>query len=121
DGHSRPVVLRVTAESEQVRKDQAELRAQVRETRSSITSRELELTRWQVQHHQLSEHSHSLDIALAKLDNHCQLLTQLKGNLEEENHYLLSQVQTLNQQNHNLLERSMESREQTHEEQKQYM
>ncbi|XP_078065052.1 protein Daple-like, partial [Mustelus asterias] len=49
------------------------------------------------------------------------LLTQLKGNLEEENHYLLSQVQMLNQQNQNLLEQSMESKEHYHEEQKQYI
>lgn len=50
-----------------------------------------------------------------------QLLTRLKGNLEEENHHLLSQIQMLSQQNQTLLERSMESKEMYHEEQKQYM
>ena len=50
-----------------------------------------------------------------------QLLTRLKGNLEEENHHLLSQIQMLSQQNQTLLERTMESKELYHEEQKQYM
>ena len=50
-----------------------------------------------------------------------QLLSRLKGNLEEENHHLLSQIQLLSQQNQMLLEQNMESKEQYHEEQKQYM
>ena len=50
-----------------------------------------------------------------------QLLTRLKGNLEEENHHLLSQIQMLSQQNQTLLERTMESKEHYHEEQKLYM
>lgn len=50
-----------------------------------------------------------------------QLLTRLKGNLEEENHHLLSQIQMLSQQNQTLLERTMENKELYHEEQKQYM
>lgn len=56
---------------------------------------------------------------------HCrsvfQLLSRLKGNLEEENHHLLSQIQLLSQQNQMLLEQNMENKEQYHEEQKQYM
>lgn len=50
-----------------------------------------------------------------------QLLSRLKGNLEEENHHLLSQINLLSQQNHTLLERSMESKELYHQEQKLYM
>lgn len=50
-----------------------------------------------------------------------QLLSRLKGNLEEENHHLLSQINLLSQQNHTLLERSMESKEMYHQEQKLYM
>lgn len=50
-----------------------------------------------------------------------QLLSRLKGNLEEENHHLLSQINLLSQQNHALLERSMESKELYHQEQKLYM
>lgn len=50
-----------------------------------------------------------------------QLLSRLKGNLEEENHHLLSQIQLLSQQNQMLLEQNIESKEQYHEEQKQYM
>lgn len=47
-----------------------------------------------------------------------QLLSRLKGNLEEENHHLMSQINMLSQQNHSLLERSMESKELYHQEQK---
>lgn len=50
-----------------------------------------------------------------------QLLSRLKGNLEEENHHLLSQIQLLSQQNQMLLEQNIENKEQYHEEQKQYM
>lgn len=50
-----------------------------------------------------------------------QLLSRLKGNLEEENHHLMSQINMLSQQNHSLLERSMESKELYHQEQKLYM
>lgn len=50
-----------------------------------------------------------------------QLLSRLKGNLEEENHHLLSQIQLLSQQNQMLVEQNLESKEQFHEEQKQYM
>ncbi|MEQ2263251.1 Protein Daple, partial [Xenotaenia resolanae] len=49
------------------------------------------------------------------------LLSRLKGNLEEENHHLLSQINLLGQQNHTLLERSMESKELYHQEQKLYI
>jgi hypothetical protein len=50
-----------------------------------------------------------------------QLLSRLKGNLEEENRHLLSQIQLLSQQNQTLLEQNTESKEQFQEEQKQYM
>ncbi|ELW48690.1 Protein Daple, partial [Tupaia chinensis] len=50
-----------------------------------------------------------------------QLLSRLKGNLEEENHHLMSQIQLLSQQNQMLLEQNMENKEQYHEEQKQYI
>ncbi|KAG7243831.1 hypothetical protein INR49_006413 [Caranx melampygus] len=50
-----------------------------------------------------------------------ELLSRLKGNLEEENHHLLSQINLLSQQNHTLLERSMESKELFHQEQKLYI
>lgn len=50
-----------------------------------------------------------------------QLLSQLKGNLEEENRHLLDQIQTLMLQNRTLLEQTMESKDLFHVEQRQYM
>ena len=50
-----------------------------------------------------------------------QLLSQLKGNLEEENRHLLDQIQTLMLQNRTLLEQNMESKDLFHVEQRQYM
>lgn len=50
-----------------------------------------------------------------------QLLGQLKGNLEEENRHLLSQIETLMLQNRTLLEQTMESKDLFHVEERQYM
>lgn len=52
---------------------------------------------------------------------HVQLLSQLKGNLEEENRHLLSQIETLMLQNRTLLEQTMESKDLFHVEERQYM
>lgn len=49
------------------------------------------------------------------------LLSQLKGNLEEENRHLLSQIETLMLQNRTLLEQTMESKDLFHVEERQYM
>ncbi|OWK08915.1 CCDC88C [Cervus elaphus hippelaphus] len=84
-------------------------------------SSQLELNRWQARFDQLKEQHQNMDISLTKLDNHCELLSRLKGNLEEENHHLLSQIQLLSQQNQMLLEQNLENKEQYHEEQKQYI
>ncbi|XP_059816971.1 protein Daple isoform X1 [Hypanus sabinus] len=97
------------------------LQGLAKECKSSLNSSKLELEHWKAQYHELKEKHQNLDISQTKIGNHCELLTQLKSNLEEENHFLLSQVQTLNQQNQNLLERSMESKDLYHEEQKQYI
>lgn len=50
-----------------------------------------------------------------------QLLSQLKGNLEEENRHLLVQIDTLMLQNRTLLEQTMESKDLFHVEERQYM
>lgn len=50
-----------------------------------------------------------------------QLLSQLKGNLEEENRHLLIQIDTLMLQNRTLLEQTMESKDLFHVEERQYM
>ncbi|KFQ53912.1 Protein Daple, partial [Nestor notabilis] len=97
------------------------LHAHTKELKTSLNNSQLELNRWQARYDELKEQHQSMDISLTKLDNHCELLSRLKGNLEEENHHLLSQIQMLSQQNQMLLEQNMENKEQYHEEQKQYI
>uniref|UniRef100_A0A8C9TKI0 Coiled-coil domain containing 88C n=1 Tax=Scleropages formosus TaxID=113540 RepID=A0A8C9TKI0_SCLFO len=97
------------------------LQQHTKELKTSLNETQLELNSWQARYDQLKERHQSLDISFTKLENHCELLTRLKGNLEEENHHLMSQVQILAQQNQTLLEQTMESRELYHEEQKQYI
>uniref|UniRef100_A0A8C1FD04 Coiled-coil domain containing 88C n=1 Tax=Cyprinus carpio carpio TaxID=630221 RepID=A0A8C1FD04_CYPCA len=105
----------------QLRQEYDSLQLQTKELKTSLNESQLELNRWQARYDQLKEQHQGLDISMTKLDNHCELLTRLKGNLEEENHHLLSQIQMLSQQNQTLLERTMESKELYHEEQKQYI
>ncbi|KAM6075259.1 protein Daple isoform 2-T2 [Chlamydotis macqueenii] len=97
------------------------LHLHTKELKTSLNNSQLELNRWQARYDELKEQHQSMDISLTKLDNHCELLSRLKGNLEEENHHLLSQIQMLSQQNQMLLEQNMENKEQYHEEQKQYI
>ncbi|XP_064919725.1 protein Daple isoform X3 [Columba livia] len=97
------------------------LHSHTKELKTSLNNSQLELNRWQARYDELKEQHQSMDISLTKLDNHCELLSRLKGNLEEENHHLLSQIQILSQQNQMLLEQNMENKEQYHEEQKQYI
>ncbi|XP_071413769.1 protein Daple isoform X3 [Pithys albifrons albifrons] len=97
------------------------LHSHTKELKTSLNNSQLELNRWQARYDELKEQHQSMDLSLTKLDNHCELLSRLKGNLEEENHHLLSQIQMLSQQNQMLLEQTMESKEQYHEEQKQYI
>ncbi|KAM3851658.1 protein Daple isoform 2-T2 [Vipera latastei] len=92
-----------------------------KELKTSLNNSQLELNRWQARYDELKEQHQTMDITLTKLDNHCELLARLKGNLEEENHHLLSQIQLLSHQNQILLEQNMENKEQYHEEQKQYI
>ncbi|XP_048217882.1 protein Daple [Perognathus longimembris pacificus] len=105
----------------QLKGEYEELHAHTKELKTSLNTSQLELNRWQARFDELKEQHQSMDLSLTKLDNHCELLSRLKGNLEEENHHLLSQIQLLNQQNQMLLEQNMESKEQYHEEQKQYI
>ncbi|XP_053538914.1 protein Daple isoform X2 [Ictalurus punctatus] len=112
---------RLSQKHAHLRQEYDGLQNQSKELKMSLNESQLELNRWQARFDQLKEQHQGLDISLTKLDNHCELLTRLKGNLEEENHHLLSQVQMLSQQNQTLLERSMESKELYHEEQKQYI
>ncbi|XP_073682701.1 protein Daple [Garra rufa] len=117
----REEVDRLTQTHVQLRQEYDSLQLQTKELKTSQNESQLELNRWQARYDQLKEQHQGLDISMTKLDNHCELLTRLKGNLEEENHHLLSQIQMLSQQNQTLLERTMESKELYHEEQKQYI
>ncbi|XP_013202182.2 protein Daple isoform X1 [Microtus ochrogaster] len=112
---------RVSFLHHQLKGEYEELHAHTKELKTSLNNSQLELNRWQARFDELKEQHQSMDISLTKLDNHCELLSRLKGNLEEENHHLLSQIQLLSQQNQMLLEQNMENKEQYHEEQKQYI
>ncbi|XP_042356308.1 protein Daple isoform X2 [Plectropomus leopardus] len=109
-------------ESQSQQSEQCEgLQQRMNELKSSLSSAQLEQSRWMTRYDSLMEQHQGLDLTMTKLDNHCELLSRLKGNLEEENHHLLSQINLLSQQNHTLLERSMESKELYHQEQKLYI
>uniref|UniRef100_A0A1A8RA38 Coiled-coil domain containing 88C n=2 Tax=Nothobranchius rachovii TaxID=451742 RepID=A0A1A8RA38_9TELE len=97
------------------------LQQRVNELKGSLSSTQMEASQWMARYDSLMEQHQNLDLTMTKLDNHCELLSRLKGNLEEENHHLLSQINLLSQQNHTLLERSMESKELYHQEQKLYI
>ncbi|XP_073725684.1 protein Daple [Misgurnus anguillicaudatus] len=117
----REEIDRMSQTHRSLRQEYDSLQHQTKELKTSLNESQLELNRWQARYDQLKEKHQGLDISMTKLDNHCELLTRLKGNLEEENHHLLSQIQMLSQQNQTLLERTMESKELYHEEQKQYI
>ncbi|KAM9202268.1 protein Daple isoform 2-T2 [Dugong dugon] len=112
---------RVSFLHHQLKGEYEELHAHTKELKTSLNNSQLELNRWQARFDELKEQHQSMDISLTKLHTHCELLSRLKGNLEEENHHLLSQIQLLSQQNQMLLEQNMENKEQYHEEQKQYI
>ncbi|KAM9842995.1 protein Daple [Aulostomus maculatus] len=97
------------------------LQHRVNDLKSSFSSAQLDASQWMARYDSLNEQHQNMDLNLTKLGNHCELLSRLKGNLEEENHHLLSQINMLSQQNHTLLERSMESKELYHQEQKLYI
>ncbi|XP_030075166.1 coiled-coil domain-containing protein 88B [Microcaecilia unicolor] len=101
--------------------EQEELIAQVKTLKSQMNGLQLEKTRLEAEYSGIKEQNQQLDINTTKLSNQCELLAQLKGNLEEENRHLLHQIQTLTQENRNLMEKTMESKDHFHEEQRQYM
>ncbi|XP_070834981.1 protein Daple [Chaetodon trifascialis] len=114
-------VDRLTESQSQQSEQNEGLQQRMNELKRSLSTTQLEASRWMARYDTLMEQHQGLDLTLTKLDNHCELLSRLKGNLEEENHHLLSQINLLSQQNHSLLERSMESKELYHQEQKLYI
>ncbi|XP_032881080.1 girdin isoform X6 [Amblyraja radiata] len=89
--------------------------------KSLLNGGKLEHARLEADFAKLKEQYQQLDISSTKLSNQCELLSQLKGNLEEENRHLLDQIQTLMLHNKSLLEQSMESKDLFHVEQRQYI
>ncbi|XP_055762778.1 girdin-like isoform X5 [Salvelinus fontinalis] len=105
----------------QLLKDQEELQADHKNMKTLLNSTKLEQTKLESNFNKLREQYQQLDITNTKLTNQCELLSQLKGNLEEENRHLLDQIQTLMLQNRTLLEQTMESKDLFHVEQRQHI
>ncbi|XP_053314554.1 girdin isoform X2 [Spea bombifrons] len=105
----------------QLLRENESLQSDHKNVKSLVNSGKLEQTRLEAEFSKLKEQYQQLDIASTKLNNQCELLSQLKGNLEEENRHLLDQIQTLMLQNRTLLEQNMESKDLFQVEQRQYI
>lgn len=99
---------------------QAELLAQGSMLRGELSASQLERTRLEGELSTLREAHQSLDLSNARLTSQYQLLTQLKGNMEEENRHLVEQNQGLLKENRALLEQSLERRDQHYSQQREY-
>ncbi|XP_076141539.1 girdin isoform X1 [Alosa pseudoharengus] len=106
---------------QQLVKENEGLQSDHKTVKSQLNAAKLEQTRLEAEFSKLKEQYQQLDITSTKLTNQCELLSQLKGNLEEENRHLLDQIQTLMLQNRTLLEQTMESKDLFHVEQRQYI
>ncbi|XP_053487045.1 coiled-coil domain containing 88A [Ictalurus furcatus] len=100
---------------------QSELLAQISVLRSEMSMAQLERTKLEGELNMLKEQNQQLDLNNVRLNSQYQLLTQLKGNMEEENRHLVEQNQSLAKENRALLERSLESRDQHHNQQREYL
>ncbi|XP_075060129.1 girdin isoform X8 [Mixophyes fleayi] len=105
----------------QLLRENESLQSDHKNIKSLLNNGKLEQTRLEAEFSKLKEQYQQLDITSTKLNNQCELLNQLKGNLEEENRHLLDQIQTLMLQNRTLLEQNMESKDLFHVEQRQYI
>ncbi|XP_041653764.1 coiled-coil domain containing 88A isoform X2 [Cheilinus undulatus] len=99
---------------------QTELLAQGSVLRGELSASQLERTRLEGELSTLRETNQSLDLSNARLTSQYQLLTQLKGNMEEENRQLAEQNQSLLKENRALLEQSLERRDQHYSQQREY-
>uniref|UniRef100_V9K8Z0 Girdin n=1 Tax=Callorhinchus milii TaxID=7868 RepID=V9K8Z0_CALMI len=97
-----------------------EVRGEVRGLRYQVSELQRERTRAESESNSHRQHSRSLEIELTKLGSQCELMAQLKANVEEENRHLSQRLQTLSDENHHLMERSLERREREHEEQREH-
>ncbi|XP_054896897.1 girdin isoform X2 [Poeciliopsis prolifica] len=89
--------------------------------KSQLNEANLKYTWLEADFSKLKKEDQELDINFTKLTNQCELLSQLKGNLEEENRHLIGQIETLMLQNRSLLEQNMESKDLFHVEERQYI
>ncbi|XP_060896117.1 girdin-like isoform X4 [Labrus mixtus] len=112
---------RLNSNNRQLLRDNENLQQDHKNIKSQLNSAKLEQTKLEAEFSKLKEQYQQLDISSTKLTNQCELLSQLKGNLEEENRHLLDQIQTLMLQNRTLLEQTMESKDLFYVEQRQYI
>nr|XP_016846206.1 PREDICTED: girdin isoform X5 [Anolis carolinensis] len=101
----------------QLLKENEVLQVDHKNLKTLLNNSKLEQTRLEAEFSKLKEQYQQLDITYTKLNNQCELLSQLKGNLEEENRHLLDHIQTLMLQNKTLIE----SKDLFHVEQRQYI
>ncbi|XP_051929011.1 coiled-coil domain containing 88A [Hippocampus zosterae] len=111
---------RLQAQHKELVASQAELLAQGSLLREELSASLLERTRLEGELNTVREANQSLDLSNARLTSQFQLLTQLKGNMEEENHNLVEQNRSLMMENRALLEQSLERRDQHYTQQKEY-
>ncbi|XP_077388443.1 coiled-coil domain containing 88A isoform X2 [Festucalex cinctus] len=111
---------RLQAQHKELVASQAELLAQGSLLRGELSASLLERTRLEGELSTLREANQSLDLSNARLTSQFQLLTQLKGNMEEENRHLAEQNRSLLSENRALLEQSLERRDQHYTQQKEY-
>ncbi|XP_034546572.1 LOW QUALITY PROTEIN: girdin [Notolabrus celidotus] len=109
---------RLQAQQKEWLASQAELLAQGSVLRGELSASQLERTRLEGELSALRETNQSLDLGNARLTSQYQLLTQLKGNMEEENRHLADQNQSLLKENRALLEQSLERRDQHYSQQR---
>ncbi|XP_028312035.1 girdin-like [Gouania willdenowi] len=105
----------------QLLNDNESLTVEHKQLKSQLNEAKLENTWLQADFSKLKKEFQQLDITSTKLTNQCELLSQVKSNLEEESRHLLTQIETLMMQNRALLEQSMESKDFYHVEERQYI
>ncbi|KAK5899848.1 hypothetical protein CesoFtcFv8_009277 [Champsocephalus esox] len=105
----------------QLLNDNESLTVDHKQLKSQLNEAKLEHTWLEADFSKLKKEFQQLDISSTKLSNQCELLGQLKGNMEEENRHLLCQIETLMLQNRTLLEQTMESKDLFHVEERQYI
>lgn len=97
------------------------LKTEYRSAQEEYKSMKAEVTRGaelREEFHALSERNHTLELQLSKLHSQCEMLKQVKANLEEDRRSLMEHVTLLLGQYHELLTHSLEDKEHYHMEEK---